>query len=385
MRKAFKYRIYPTKAQWRALNNALREARWLYNQLLEQRKILWESDKQNISCFEQQKLIPELKIQRPTLKAVFSQVLQDVAKRLDKAMQGFFRRVKRGETPGYPRFRGHHRYNSITFPQVPVGCKITADGFLAVSGIGNVAIVYHRPLGGKPKTATISRSATGKWYVSFSCECEPQILPALDNAVGIDMGIETFATTDTGAKISNPKFFRKEQKALAKVQRRLAKQAKGTKERAHARKAVARVHERIGWKRDNFAHKQSRFFVNHYQVICTEALNIIGMVEDAEYSGRRKNIQDVAWGKFLSMLNAKAVEAGRQHVEVNPAYTSQDCSGCRQNRQEMPTKVRIYRCPRCGMILCRDINGARNILALGLQSLRAVRCLLEAPGFSRGE
>jgi putative transposase len=247
-------------------------------------------------------------------------------------------------------------------------------------------MVLHRPLEGLPKTATIKRTPTGKWFVTFSCEWEPTPLPTNDKAVGIDMGVRIFAEFSDGHKaIQNPKFFKQEQRALAKAQRKLAKQAKGTKERAHARKAVARVHERIGWKRDNFAHKQSRFFVNHFQVICTETLNIISMVEDSEFSGQRKSIQDVAWGKFLGMLNAKAAEAGRQHIQVNPAYTSQDCSGCRQNRQEMPTKVRIYRCPKCGMILCRDINGARNILALGLQSLRVVRRLLEAPGFSRGE
>jgi putative transposase len=385
MLKAFKYRLYLTKAQRKALRNMLCEARWLYNKLLEQRKTLWENDKQSISCFEQQKLIPQFKIERPTLKAAFSQVLQDVAKRLERAMQGFFRRVKRGETPGYPRFRGHHRYNSITFPQVPTGCKITADGQLAVSGIGNVAMVYHRPLGGKPKTATISCSPTGKWYVSFSCECDPNILPKLDNAVGIDMGVESFATTDEGMKVPNPKFFRKEQKALAKVQRKLAKQAKGTKERAKARKAVARVHERIGWRRSDFAHKQAWFFVKNFQIICTEGLNIDRMVDDSEFPGERKSIYDVAWGQFLALLSAKAAEAGRDHVQVNPAYTSQDCSGCCQNRQQMPRKVRIYVCPKCGMILCRDINAARNILALGLQSLRAARRLLEAPGFSRGE
>src|SRR5262249_32452055 len=157
---------------------------------------------------------------RPTLGSVQSQVLQNVAVRIDLAFQAFFRRVRTGETPGYPRFRGKGSYASVTYPQVPVGCKLdAAERQVRVHGVGEVKIILHRPMEGTPKTATISRSSTGKWYVCFSCECaEPSPLPATGQRVGIDVGLKTFATFSTGEEIADQRFFRREEKALAKVQ-----------------------------------------------------------------------------------------------------------------------------------------------------------------------
>jgi putative transposase len=172
------------------------------------------------------------------------------------AFKAFFRRVKAGETPGYPRFRGCGRYNSLTYPQAPSGCKMDAGGKrLRLHGVGPVKIILHRPMEGTPKTATISSSSTGKWYVCFSCECpEPSSLPATARQVGIDVGLKTFAMLSTGQEIANPRFFRVEEQALAKVQRAHSKLEKGTPERAKQRHAVARVHERIAWRRGDFAH-----------------------------------------------------------------------------------------------------------------------------------
>lgn len=307
-----------------------------------------------------------MKKQRPTLKNVHSQTLQNVAMRIDLAFQAFFRRVKAKENPGYPRFKSGYRYSGLAFDQFDkTGCRLV-NGKLAVSKVGDIKIQYHRPIQGTPKTAMIVRSLTGKWYVTIVCDMQPNLLPILNANVGLDMGLENFATDQNGQIIANPNFFRKAEKKLAKVQRKLAKQAKGTPERAKARKAVAHCHERIAWKRDNFAHQESRKIVNNYQIICTEALRVKSMDSFAE---RNKSIRDVAWGNFLGMISAKAVEAGRVHVKINPAYTSQDCSGCNQNRQEMPPKVRVYKCPKCGLELHRDINAARNILRLGMQSL----------------
>jgi putative transposase len=221
---------------------------------------------------------------------------------------------------------------------------------------------------GTPKTVNLKRTPTGKWFVSISCEYEQVPLPTLGNSIALDMGLENFATDQNGQVIENPNFFRKDEKKLAKIQRKMDKHAKGTPERAKARKAVAHCYEHIAWRRDNFCHQESRKIINKYQIICTEDLSIKKMSE-SEVTERNKSIHDVAWGKFLDMLSAKAVEAGRAHIKINPAYTSQDCSGCNQNRQEMPTKIRIYKCPKCGLVLHRDINAARNILRLGMQSL----------------
>src|SRR5271157_2758669 len=173
MRKMFQYRLFPTKKQTSQLEAALEECRWLYNETLAYRKDTWEHEQRAVSWYESKARIPALKDERPSLKTVHSQVLQNVTERVELALQAFFRRVKAGEKePGYPRFKGRGRYDSFTFPQS--GFKIDEQGTLSCSGIGHIKMVLHRPLRGKVKTLTIRRSATGKWYACFSCEVEPE-------------------------------------------------------------------------------------------------------------------------------------------------------------------------------------------------------------------
>src|SRR5262245_61740337 len=161
MRKTFKYRLYPNKQQQRLLDQQLEECRWLYNELLAARRDAWEQRQESLRHYDQQATLPAFKAARPTLANVHSQVLQNVAVRIDLAFQAFFRRVRTGEKPGYPRFRGHGRYDSITFPQVPVGCRLDAgEKRLRITGVGRVKIILHRPPEGTPKTATISHSST---------------------------------------------------------------------------------------------------------------------------------------------------------------------------------------------------------------------------------
>ena len=372
----FQYRIYPTRKQVHKLNETLDECRWLYNHLLEKRKHAYAHTGKDLSCYEQQSTYPLLKQERPTLEHVHSQVLQNVAVRIDLAFKAFFRRVKQGENPGFPRFRGRDRYDSFTFPQS--GFSLTHDDRVTLSKIGSVKMVYHRPIKGTVKTCTIRRSSTGKWYVSFSCECEPERLPEIPTQVGIDVGLKTFASLSNGEEIANPRFFRKEEKALAKVQRQHSKLAKGTPERRKHRQVVARVHERIAFRRDNFTHQESRQIVDRFGVICIEDLHVNRMVHNHCLA---KSIADAAWSGFFEKLFVKAEEAGRTAIKVNPAYTSQDCSRC-HHRQKMPLSARVYHCPCCLLAIDRDLNAALNIKAVGL---RSVGLPLEAPGFSRGE
>src|SRR5712691_9691504 len=229
MRKMFQYRLYPTKKQETSLNETLEECRWLYNYLLENRKTTYEQDGKGLSCYEQQSTYPILKADRPTLNMVHSQVLQNVAVRIDLAFKAFFRRCKAGENPGYPRFKGKGRYDSFSYPQF--GFKIDAQGKLALSGIGHVKIIKHRPIRGKIKTLTLQKSSTGKWYASFSVECDPERLPEKSDQVGIDVGLKTFATLSDAGEIENPRFFRKEEKQLARVQRQHSQLAQGTPKR----------------------------------------------------------------------------------------------------------------------------------------------------------
>jgi len=377
MRKMFQYRIYPTKKHIHKLNETLEECRWLYNHLLEKRKDAYEYEGISLSLYQQQETFALLKQDRPTLKAVHSQVLQNVAVRIDLAMKAFFRRCKEhAEKPGFPRFKGYGRYDSFTFPQS--GFSITHDNRVVLSKIGAVKMVYHRPVKGKIKTATIHRSATGKWYVSFSVECTPERLPETSTQVGIDVGLNTFATFSTSETIKNPRFFRKEEKALVKVQRKHTHLAKGTPERRTHRKVVARVHERIAWRRENFTHQESRQIVDRFGVICVEDLHVNRMTHNHCLA---KSIADASWSAFFNQLAAKAEEAGRMLVKVNPAYTSQTCSRC-GHRQKMPLSERVFKCPCCHVQLDRDLNAAVNIRALGLQGLGLS---VEAPAFMRGE
>src|SRR6266496_1748355 len=376
MRKMFQYRVYPTKKQLHKLNETLEECRWLYNHLLEKRKETYEQTGKGLSLYGQQATFPIVKQERPSLDRVHSQVLQNVAVRVDLAFKAFFRRCKEGASdPGFPRFKGKGRYDSFTFPQS--GFSITHDNRVVISKVGAIKMVYHRPLRGKVKTCTIHRSSTGKWYVSFSVECEPERLPENPEQVGIDVGLKTFATLSDGTEIENPRFFRKEEKALAKVQRKHSKLAKGTPERRKHRKVVARVHERIAFRRENFTHQNSRQIVDRFGVICVEDLHVNRMVHNHCLA---KSISDAAWSQFFGQLSCKAEEAGRTLVKVNPAYTSQTCSRC-GHRQKMPLSERTYHCPCCLLSIDRDLNAAKNILALGLQG----RVVPEAPCLETGE
>lgn len=361
----FKYRLFPAHGQATKMENTLDECRWLYNHFLEERERAWEQDAQSISMYDQIRTLPKLKRVRSSLITVYSQVFQDVAMRVDLAFKGFFRRVKTGRKPGYPRFRGAGWYDSFTYPQS--GFSIV-NGRLRLSKIGNIKVRFHRPIEGNIKTLTIRRSSTNKWYACFSSELETQTLPESSEVVGIDVGLESFATFSTGEKIANPRFFRVDEKALAKAQRRMCKQAKGTPKRAKMRKIVSHIHARIANRRRDFAHQLSRVVVNRFGVIVVEDLNINRMVHNHCLA---KSIADAAWGQFAAYLAYKAENAGRKYIAVNPSYTSQDCSKC-GHRHSLLLSEREFRCSCCGLVLDRDHNASLNILAIGLDSLGLV-------------
>ena len=366
MQKSLKYRLFPTKKQQRLLQEQLNECRWLYNHFLEERKISWEKDKKSISYFDQSKSIPSLKKQRPSLNNVYSQVLQNVADRVDKAFQGFFRRVKaKNGKAGYPRFKGFNRYDSFTYKQAGFGWSIE-NNRLKLSKIGSIKIKLHRSIAGTLKTCTIRRK-NNKWYACFSVEYEPQPLPPSQKAVGIDVGIESFATLSTNEKIENPRFFKTDQKALAKAQRKLSKQVRGTPEREKAKKIVVRIYERIANRRHNFIHQTARKIVNRFGIICIEKLNIKNL-QNGNYKNINRGIADVAWGQFAKVLSHKAEEAGRQFVAINPEGTSQRCSQC-GTIVKKDLSTRWHDCPVCNCHLHRDYNASLNILSLGLQTL----------------
>ena len=362
------------------MSRMLDECRWLFNFLLAQRKDAYEQSNQTLSLYDQHALLPAIKKERPSLGSVHSQVLQNVAVRIDLAYKAFFRRVKSGASPGYPRFRGNGRYDSMCYPQAPSGCKLVGDT-LHLSKVGPVKVVLHRPIQGTPKTVCIRKSSTGKWYVTISCEWQPVALPPSTEQVGIDVGLKTFATLSTGQEIDNPRFFRSEEKALAKANRLLSRQEKGTPRRTRRRKIVARVHERIGWRRNDFSHQHSRRIVNRFGLIAVEDLEVNRMVHNHCLA---KSISDAAWVGFRQLLSMKAEWAARRFVAINPAYTSQTCSGCGHRLatdKRLGLSERVFDCPCCSLHIDRDLNASVNILRLGQQSLA---CAWKPPDLSVG-
>jgi len=376
MHKSFKYRIYPTKSQRSRMERTLDLCRWVYNQTLAYRKNAWEQDNKSVSKFETYNKLPEWKVEKPELTEVHSQVLQNAQERVDLAFKAFFRRVKSGEKPGYPRFKGKGRYDSFTYPQS--GFKLLS-GKLRLSKIGDIKIKLHRPIEGKIKRLTIRRTSTGKWFACFSVEIDDPLKPPWKDGsmVGIDVGLESFATLSNGEKIDNPRFFRSEEKALAKAQKRLSKCEKGSPERRKALKVVQRIHERIANRRYDFAHQISNQLVSKYGLIAFEDLSIKNMLQNHNLA---KSISDAAWRMLVTVTSYKAESAGSIVVLVDPRNTSQLCSRC---GLKVPKSLsdRVHECPQCGLVMDRDENAAINILRLGLQSLPKAR----SPALQGGE
>ena len=365
VRKSFRFRLQPTKKQARALQAQLEECRWLYNELLGQRRLAYEELGISLTKYQQTMLLPLLKLERPTLENIHSQVLQNVVDRLEKGFQAFFRRCKSGEIPGYPRFRGMHRYNSLCYPQS--GFSLIGKE-LKLSKLGSIRVKMHRPIEGEMKTCILRVTPSGNWDVSFSCEVEVRPLPVKQEAIGIDVGLKQFATLSDGQEIPNPRFFKKGEKVLAKAQAKLAKLEKGTPQRRKAGKVVAKIHEKIGNQRKDFCHKESRKIIQKYQYICVEDLDIQKMIQGSHFA---KSIMDVSWNQFCQYLTYKAEEAGRKLGLVKAAYTTQDCYQC-GFREVKKLSDRVHCCSQCGYETTRDHNAAQNILALGLDGLGVI-------------
>lgn len=369
MPKVNRYRIYPIKSQTSKLKETLELCRWVYNETLALRKNAWESEQKRISYFDSKKMIPIWKKDKPELKNVHSHTLQDVTMRVDLAFQAFFRRVKAGETPGFPRFKGKGWYDSITYLQSGFALE---NNILTLSKIGDIKVKLHRPIEGNIKRLTIRRTVTQKWYVSVLTDNDSyNPREPSDKSIGIDVGLTTFAALSNGTFIKNPKFYVKEQKNLAKIQRKHSKAIKGTPERKKALKVLCRVHERITNKREDFTQKLSKTLVDNFGIICFEDLNITKMIKNPKYA---KGIMDAAWNKLVTYTSYKAENAGRNVVLVNPYNTSQMCSRC-GNLVEKDITVRTHKCPFCNLSINRDFNASINILRLGIQSVRKIdRC-----------
>lgn len=357
--KTFKYRLYPSKTQKRLMEATLETCRRFYNDCLAERKDAWETEKRSVRKFEQLRKVKTLKAANLYAANIHSHVLQVVATDLDKAFQAFFRRVKAGEKPGYPRFKSRDRFHSFGLKEYGNGFRLNGRR-LKVSGIGRIAVRWHRPLEGQIKAVRIVRKA-GCWYACFSCEIESELLPPTGKAIGIDVGIASLITTSDGEKVDNPQWYRIEQARLRVCQRQVARRKKGGGNRRKAVRLLQRQHERIENRRKDFLNKLVYKLITENDLIVIEDLQIDNMVRNHCLS---KSIMDSGWGHFRQRLEAKAEEAGRTIVVVNPAYTSKMCSSCGAIFDHLTLADRWVQCD-CGLSLDRDHNAALNILRVG--------------------
>ncbi len=357
VRKTFKYQLTPTPAQAPALEMVLSRCRTLYNVALEQRKTWWQRGQGIGATYYRQKAeLPDLKAACPEYAEVNAQVLQDVILRVERAYQAFFRRLKAGEQPGYPRFQGRNRYNSFSYPQYGGGAVLDG-GVLSLSKIGRIRIRLHRHLEGTPKTVTISREADG-WYASISCaEVPTEPLPLTGQETGSDVGLKVFLITADGEVGENPRHYRKAEKQLVKAQRRVSRRTTGSTRRKKAVALLRRKHQTIQRQRRDFHHKVALALLRRYDVISLEDLQVRNMARNHYLA---KSISDASWGQFRTILTFKAACAGKWVIAVPPAFTSQDCSGCGE-RVPKSLSVRTHVCPSCGLVMDRDENAARNI------------------------
>ncbi len=365
-RKSYKYKLTPTPEQQRKLGETLWHCRTLYNTALEERITAYRRCGVTLTCYQQQAELKDLRAELPDYAAIHSHILQDVLARLDKTYQAFFRRVKAGQAPGFPRFHGRNRYHSFTYKEYGNGARLD-NGFLVLSKIGRVALRWSRPLDGRPKTVTVSHEADG-WYAIFSCADVPaQPLPPTGRETGIDVGLKVFLITADGAVVENPRLHRRGEKKLKKAQRVVSRRKQGSHGRRKAVGHLQRAHQPVKRQRPGFHHKTALALLRQYDTIYLEDLQVANMVRNRHLA---KSIADAGWVQFRTILAAKAACAGRRVVAIPAQYTSQDCSGC-GTRVPKSLSVRTHACTSCGLVLDRDENAARNIQWAG-QALRGV-------------
>jgi putative transposase len=352
--KAYKYKLKTNAKFVAGCSATLNICRELYNAALQERRDAYQINGLSINYHAQAVQLPQIKQVRQDVGEVYSQILQDTLRRVDKSFDAFFRRCQNGETPGYPRFKPASRYDSFTYPQS--GFRLEGDK-IHLSKIGSCRVRLSRPIEGIIKTCTIKREVDG-WYVVFAVEeNQCRFFPVTGETVGIDVGIENFATLSTGACVENPEFLRESEGELKTAQRKVSRRKKGSKRRRKAVNLLQKKHRKIQRQRADFHHKTALNIVRDFDAIAVEDLNVRGMVRNHHLA---KSISDAAWSQFFTITKVKAESAGRTFERVDPRYTSQDCSRC-GHRNKITLATRIYRCSQCGLVIHRDRNGAINI------------------------
>jgi putative transposase len=352
--KAYKYKLKPSRRIVERFEQTLSICCELYNAALQERRDAWRLERKSISQYDQEAQLKYIRQAREDVEGMYAQINQNVLARVDKTFKAFFRRVKAGQKAGYPRFKSIKRYDSFTYPQR--GYKLE-ENKLHLSKIGSVRLRLSRPIEGKIKTCTIKRDVSG-WYVIFTVEeNQCRYFPKTGKSVGVDVGIENFATLSTGEAITNRQYLRIAERKLRTAQRRLSRRKKGSNRRHKAIQLLAKKHLKIQRQRLDFFHKLSLQLVRDFDEVVFEDLNIAGLLKNHHLA---RSISDASWGTFMLIHEGKAASAGRRVVKVPAAFTSQDCSAC-GHRVRKSLAVREHRCVACGLVLHRDHNAALNI------------------------
>jgi len=402
MRRAYKFRLRPTvgqhvrlesclKAQRELYNAALQERRDAYDRVVKQSPFYYSSDRPKgpVGYNIQSAQLSDIRELRPDIAQWSFSSQQATLRRLNKAFAAYFRRVKAGEEPGYPRFKAAHRFDSVEWPKDGDECRWKPEvSRVYLQGIGEMKVSAHRKVEGRVKTICVKREGR-RWYLVLSCDDVPvQRLEPTGKAVGIDVGIVSFLTTSDHEHVDNPRWARVAAQRLARSQQVLSRKKRGSNNRRAARDTVAFRHAKVANQRRDFHHKLARTLVTDYDVICVEDLKVANMVRrpqavaDSEQPGTflpngaaakgglNRSISDAGWGQFVSILRAKAEEAGRAMVSVNPRHTSDGCD-CGHVSQANRVSQAVFRCQACGYSADADEHAAGRILRAGLALLVA--------------
>ncbi len=370
-RLTYEYRLYPRERERAALEQMLEQGREVYNAALQQCKTAYERNGKHQTAISQWDYFCEWRKQDGVQLNASS--LQHILRRVDKAYSAFFRRIKAKETPGHPRFKGRDQFKSLEYTYGD-GCKLNYDDafdrfVVYVQNVGSIKVKLHRfvPWQAKIKHVVIKRRATG-WYVYLMLELPDPVAAAPNGLpeVGGDMGLLRLLTLSDGTPVDNPRWLRAALADLRVAQRRLARRKKGSTGRKSARVILAKLHEHVARIRRDFWHRLTHWLVHHYGLIALENLNLAFMTHNSHLA---LSAHDAGLGAFQTVLGYKAAKAGSQVVFVDPAYTSQACSGC-GSIVEKELSVRVHSCPYCSLTLDRDLNAAINILSLALKSAR---------------
>lgn len=380
MLKAYKYRLYPTIEHINIFNQHFGACRFVYNWALENKQNYYEETGKTLKRTDLQKMLAhELKQENEWLKDVAAQPLIATLFDVDSAFKHFFRRVKNGEIPGYPKFKS--RKNPVQSYQYPQNVKVFFDkkydipkvgniGYVKLPKIGEVPAVLHRTFDGKIKTCTISKTPTNKYYISVLVDDGKELPEStchnIDNTIGVDVGIKDFAILSNGEKIANPKYLKNSLKRLKVLQKRLSRKVKGSNNWKKSKLKVAKLYEKITNQRKDFQHKISKKLVTENGAIATEDLNVSGMVKNHCLA---QSISDAAWSSFIEKLQYKSDWYGKTLIKIGRFEpSSKTCNVCGYINNDLTLNVREWECPKCNTSHDRDVNAAINIRNFAISS-----------------